>query len=158
MFWSPSIVLLTALPVISALRWHPDHVGYNLNENETATHPRDYWGEWDNHTYHPSPRNWRFPFYMLTIDRYIDGDPTNNEANGTVFEHHWLTNQFRYGGDPQGLLGDLDYIQGMGIKVGLACSCVAATYITKRLFILSGLPFSTDLGQVMALDHWISRS
>ncbi|ERF68903.1 hypothetical protein EPUS_08063 [Endocarpon pusillum Z07020] len=116
MYWNRVIVLLVALPAISALRWHPDHVGYNLNENETANHPRDYWGEWDNHTYHPSPKNWRIPFYAVTIDRYLDGDPTNNEANGTVFEHHWLTNQFRFGGDTKGLQNDLDYIQGLGVK------------------------------------------
>ena len=62
-----------------ALRWDPEHVGYNLNENQAAIEPTDYWGEWENHTYHPSPSNWRFPFYVLTIDRYVDGDPTNNE-------------------------------------------------------------------------------
>lgn len=154
MFWHCLIVSLAALPAISALRWHPDHVGYNLNENVTATHPRDYWGEWDNHTYHPSPKNWRFPFYMLTIDRYVDGDPTNNEANGTVFEHHWLTNQFRFGGDTQGLLYDLDYIQGMGIKVSLRSSCAAASYSIDRASTLSGLHSSTDHGQVMALGRW----
>lgn len=128
MFWNRVIVLLVALPAISALRWHPDHVGYNLNENETATHPRDYWGEWDNHTYHPSPKNWRIPFYAVTIDRYLDGDPTNNEANGTVFEHHWLTNQFRFGGDTKGLQNDLDYIQGLGVKVSFDAARVGCDF------------------------------
>lgn len=106
------------LPCLSqALRWSPEHVGYNLNENQEATVPTEYWGEWDNHTYYPSPTNWRFPFYVLTMDRYVDGDPTNNEANQTVFEHNWMTNQFRFGGDVKGLQHNLDYIQGMGIKV-----------------------------------------
>jgi alpha-1,3-glucan synthase len=138
MFWKCLIVLLIALPSISALQWHPDHVGYNLNENVTATHPRDYWGEWDNHTYHPSPMNWRMPFYAVTIDRYLDGDPTNNEANGTVFEHHWLTNQFRFGGDTQGLQNDLDYIQGMGVKVSLKALTFVRREFTRicRLSIL----------------------
>ncbi|KAL9022864.1 MAG: hypothetical protein Q9180_008527, partial [Flavoplaca navasiana] len=104
---------------VEALRWSPEHVGYNLNENRDAIDPTDYWGEWQNHTYHPSPTNWRFPFYVATIDRFVDGDPTNNEANGTVFEHNWMTNQCRFGGDVKGLEGNLDYIQGLGIKASL---------------------------------------
>ena len=92
-------------------------MGWNLNENQAAIDPLDYWGEWNNHTFHPSPTNWRFPFYILTMDRYVDGDPTNNEANGTHFEHDWMSNQFRFGGDARGLMNHLDYIQGFGIKV-----------------------------------------
>ncbi|KAL8938873.1 MAG: hypothetical protein Q9211_003009 [Gyalolechia sp. 1 TL-2023] len=122
------------LPGLShALRWGPEHVGYNLNENQEATIPTDYWGEWENHEYHPSPSNWRFPFYVLTLDRYVDGDPTNNEANNTVFEHNWMTNQFRFGGDVKGLQHNLDYIQGLGIK---------ALYLTGSPFI--NMPWSGD--------------
>jgi alpha-1,3-glucan synthase len=102
---------------VTGLRYDPAFEDYNLNQNPTAVHPVDYWGEWENHTYHPSPDNWRFPFYTITLDRYVDGDPTNNEANGTAFEHDWMTNQFRFGGDAKGLMGSLDYIQGMGVKV-----------------------------------------
>src|SRR6266536_3526152 len=118
MFWTRVAGLLSGLATaITALRYDPEHVGYNLNENKDAIHPRDYWGQWENHTYHPSPKNWRFPFVIQTVDRYLDGDPTNNEANDTVFEHNWMTNQFRFGGDVRGLKYDLDYIQGMGVKV-----------------------------------------
>lgn len=108
-----------------ALQWQADQVGYNLNLNETATQPRDYWGEWQDHSYYPSPSNWRLPFYVLTLDRYQDGDPTNNEANGTVFEHNWMSNQFRFGGDTKGLENDLDYIQGFGIKVREGATSIA---------------------------------
>lgn len=123
-FWTCLTVLLSILPAVLALRWHPKDAGYNLNENQTADEPKDYWGEWANHTFHPSPKNWRFPFYVLTLDRFLDGDPTNNDADDSPFEHHWLTDQFRFGGDVEGLLGDLDYIQGMGIKVGTNFSAV----------------------------------
>ncbi|KAL8984534.1 MAG: hypothetical protein Q9205_001522 [Flavoplaca limonia] len=116
---------------VKAIRWSPEHVGYNLNENRDAIDPTDYWGEWQNHTYHPSPTNWRFPFYVATIDRFVDGDPTNNEANGTVFEHNWMTNQFRFGGDVKGLEGNLDYIQGLGIKA--IVSIFPAPTIPKRI-------------------------
>lgn len=118
MHFTSLLSVSASLPFVAhALRWDPEHVGYNLNENQEATVPTEYSGAWENHTYYPSPSNWRFPFYVLTIDRYVDGDPTNNEANGTVFEHNWMTNQFRFGGDVKGLQHDLDYIQGMGIKV-----------------------------------------
>lgn len=117
MFWRFASACVALLTPIAALPYDPDQVAYNLNQNQSATKPQEYWGEWENHTYHPSPSNWRFPFYILTVDRYVDGDPTNNEANDTLFEHNWMTNQFRFGGDLVGLQDDLDYIQGMGIKV-----------------------------------------
>lgn len=100
-----------------ALRYDPAQEGYNLNLNKTAVDPLNYWGEWEDHSFHPSPKNWRIPFYVLTLDRYVDGDPTNNDANGTTFEHDWQSNQFRFGGDCKGLMNNLDYIQGMGTKV-----------------------------------------
>lgn len=106
----------------TALSWPYDEtlVKYNINENETATNPADYWGEWPNHTYHPSPDNWRFPFYTLFLDRFVNGDPTNDNINGSYFEHDLSSNQMRHGGDVAGLLDTLDYLQGMGIKVGTA--------------------------------------
>ncbi|CAN8104147.1 unnamed protein product [Discula destructiva] len=107
----------TCFTTIFALKYESSYTNWNLNQNETATDPLDYWGEWENHTFHPSPDNWRVPFYTLSLDRYANGDPTNDEANGTRFEHDWMSNQFRFGGDAQGLIDDLDYIQGMGIKV-----------------------------------------
>jgi alpha-1,3-glucan synthase len=55
--------------------------------------------------------------YTLFIDRWVNGDPTNDNANGTLFEHDPASNQMRHGGDIQGLVDSLDYIQGMGIKV-----------------------------------------
>lgn len=114
-----SLLLLvsTCVTTILALKYDPSHSKWNLNQNETATDPLDYWGEWENHTYHASPDNWRVPFYTVALDRYANGDPTNDEANGTRFEHDWMTNQFRFGGDARGMMDDLDYIQGIGISV-----------------------------------------
>lgn len=132
------LAALTALPTAWGLKWAAEHVGYNINENQAAINPTDYWGEWHDHQFNPSPKTWRFPFYVLTMDRYVDGDPTNNEANGTVFEHHWMANQFRFGGDPKGLQGDLDYIQGLGIKVGdVWCPTILANLAND---VLGNLP------------------
>ncbi|KAK3713913.1 Cell wall alpha-1,3-glucan synthase ags1 [Vermiconidia calcicola] len=99
-----------------AYRYSPAYVQYNLNQNEAAVDSLDYWGEWNGHEYTPSPKNWRFPFYTLFLDRYVNGDPTNDNSNETAFEHDLNSNQMRHGGDWQGLLNSLDYIQGMGVK------------------------------------------
>ncbi|KAF2864946.1 hypothetical protein BDV95DRAFT_613098 [Massariosphaeria phaeospora] len=134
MFAARDLLSLFCLIIsVLALRYDPAHEGWNLNLNQSAVHPLDYWGEWENHTFHPSPKNWRIPFYVLTLDRYVDGDPTNNEANGTSFEHDWTNNQFRFGGDAKGLMNNLDYLQGMGVK---------AIYLSGTPFI--NMPWSSD--------------
>ena len=51
------------------------------------------------------------------MDKFADGDPTNNDYFGTMFEQDWRETQLRYGGDLRGLVSKLDYLQGMGIKV-----------------------------------------
>lgn len=99
-----------------ALRFNKEYVGYNLNENQTATDPLDYYGAWKNHTYNPSPTNWRFPFYTVFLDKFVNGNPTNDNINGTQFEHDPMQTQLRHGGDLQGLIDSLDYIEGMGVK------------------------------------------
>lgn len=68
------------------------------------------------HDYTKSPDNWRFPFYTLFLDKFVNGDPSNDDINGTLFEHDVMQTQLRHGGDLQGLIDSLDYIQGMGVK------------------------------------------
>ncbi|GKZ26283.1 hypothetical protein AbraIFM66951_003610 [Aspergillus brasiliensis] len=94
----------------------PEEADWNLNQNQTATNPLDYSGQWDGHSYTPSPDNWRFPFYTIFLDRFVNGDPSNDDANGTQWEHILTSNQFRHGGDVLGLVDTFDYLQGMGIK------------------------------------------
>ena len=50
-----------------------------------------------------------------------------------MFEHDLMGNQLRHGGDVQGLIDSLDYLQGMGIK---------AVYIAGSAFI--NLPWESD--------------
>lgn len=111
------LLLLLLSQSTFALRYDPQFLQWNLNENKTAKNVLDYWGKWPEHTYQPSPPNWRFPFYTLFLDRFVDGDPENNDINGTVFETDTFSNQYRFGGDLAGLTETLDYIQGIGIKV-----------------------------------------
>jgi len=146
------LCLVTTLT--SALHYDKNYVGYNLNENPTAVDPLEYTGLWKDHTFQPSPQNWRFPFYTLFLDRFVNGDPSNDDINGTVFEHDPLLvlrpsrpspkfdsttpittimltllcrqTQLRHGGDLQGLVDSLDYIQGMGVK---------AIYVAGTIFM-----------------------
>lgn len=136
-----SIFLWSAVAIPGqALRYDAEFVDYNLNTNQDATNPLDYSGKWEDHTFNPSPSNWRFPFYTLFLDRFVNGDPTNDNANGTVFEQEVLGTQLRFGGDVQGLVDSLDYIQGMGIK-GL--------YVAGSPFI--NRPYAAD--SYSPLDH-----
>ncbi|OBZ75598.1 Cell wall alpha-1,3-glucan synthase mok13 [Grifola frondosa] len=50
------------------------------------------------------------------MDKFADGDPSNNDYFGSVYEWDWRETQLRYGGDLKGLVSKLDYIQGMGVK------------------------------------------
>ncbi|KAJ5778652.1 hypothetical protein N7520_001898 [Penicillium odoratum] len=116
--WFPIALIALFAKTTTCWPYDPSLVQYNLNENQTATNPADYWGEWPDHTgeYFPSPDNWRFPFYTIFLDRFVNGDPTNDNINGTLFEHDLDSNQMRHGGDVAGLVDTLDYLQGMGIK------------------------------------------
>lgn len=43
-------VLLVFITNVLCIKYEPDQVLWNLNQNETATDPLDYWGEWPNHS------------------------------------------------------------------------------------------------------------
>ncbi|KAJ5797273.1 uncharacterized protein N7503_006569 [Penicillium pulvis] len=113
-----SALLILSFLSSCVLCWPYDapFVDWNLNQNQSAQGPIDYWGAWPDHEYHPSPDNWRFPIYTIFLDRISNGDPTNDDINGTEFEHVVNSNQMRHGGDLYGLLDTLDYIHGMGFK------------------------------------------
>lgn len=110
-------LLLVMAGLSQALRYDPAYEEWNLNTNQEAINPLDYTGTRAGHKYTPSPSNWRFPFYTVMLDRWVNGDPSNDNANGTLFEQDAWSTQLRHGGDVQGLVDSLDYLQGMGIKV-----------------------------------------
>lgn len=109
--------LLVAAGLAHAVRYDPALEEWNLNTNQDATNPLDYAGTRTGHKYMQSPENWRIPFYTVMLDRWVNGDPSNDNMNGTSFEQDVWGTQLRHGGDVQGLVDSLDYIQGMGIKV-----------------------------------------
>lgn len=111
------LLFLVLASIVTAYRYDAQYVQWNLNTNQQATDPLEYSGQWEDHDYTASPTNWRFPFYTLFLDRFVNGDPTNDNINGTSFEHDVTGNQMRHGGDLEGLIDTLDYLHGMGIKV-----------------------------------------
>lgn len=50
-------------------------------------------------------------------DRFVNGNPHNDNINGTRFERDSESTALRYGGDVAGLIDTLDYISGMGVRV-----------------------------------------
>ena len=115
--WSWWILLLSTQ--VHSLQYDFSQAAYNINTNQTASDATHYWGKWQNHTFRSSPVNWRLPCYTVLLDRFANGNPSNDNANETQFEHDVTQTQLRHGGDIKGLQDSLDYLQGMGIKVDL---------------------------------------
>ncbi|KAF7323001.1 Modular protein with glycoside hydrolase family 13 and glycosyltransferase family 5 domains [Mycena chlorophos] len=103
--------------LVAGSPYRDDLVEFNLNSNQQATDPTQY-STTKLSSYTPSPNNWRsLPVYTLLLDKFADGDPTNNDYFGSMYENDWRETQLRYGGDLKGLVSKLDYLQGMGIRV-----------------------------------------
>ncbi|OCH94959.1 glycoside hydrolase family 13 and glycosyltransferase family 5 domain-containing protein [Obba rivulosa] len=112
-------VLLSLLSIAhlgTASPWRADLVDYNINTNQNAQDPLEYSTN-ARSNYTGSPDNWRsVPFYTVLMDKFADGDPSNNDFFGTIYEWDWRETQLRFGGDLKGLVSKLDYLQGMGVK------------------------------------------
>jgi len=114
-----SILLGLVTPFISsvlAAPYNETYSAYNLNTNQNAQSPLDYDTDFVPAKYNPSPDNWRIPYYTILMDKFADGDPTNNDYFQTEFEWDWRETNLRFGGDLAGLESKLDYLAGMGIK------------------------------------------
>ena len=110
--------LLGLVPLIAsalAAPYNEIYGTYNLNTNQNAQSSLDYDTSFVPSSYFPSPQNWRMPVYTILMDKFADGDPTNNDYFGTPFEWDWRETNFRYGGDLAGFQSKLDYLAGMGI-------------------------------------------
>lgn len=139
-----TLFLLTQFAFASPYRG--DLVDYNLNINQNAQSPIEYdSSRRPGGTYNPSPENWRaLPVYTILLDKFADGDPSNNDFFGTMFESDYRETQLRYGGDLKGLVSRLDYLQGMGVRV----------------IFISGTPFLNMLWQADSksrLSHCTTR-
>jgi alpha-1,3-glucan synthase len=112
------VLTVSILPIrVAAIGYRADLVPYNLNTNQNAQSVLEYDSSRPNITYTPSPTNWRsLPFYTVLLDKFADGDPSNNDFFATSVENDWRETGFRYGGDLKGLQNKLDYLYGMGIR------------------------------------------
>jgi alpha-1,3-glucan synthase len=75
------------------------------------------------------------PAYTLLLDKWIDGEPANNDYFGLKYEYDYRETQLRAGGDVKGLMSDrsLDYLQGMGYQ---------SIYIAGTFFL--NMPWQAD--------------
>ncbi|KAK4120523.1 glycosyltransferase family 5 protein [Parathielavia appendiculata] len=124
--------LATAASLVSGLKFDASLADWNINTNRSAQSPLQYSGP-VRESYYPSPKNWRVPIYTLFLDRFVNGDPSNDDINGTAYETDMMSTQLRFGGDLEGLRDSLDYIAGMGCK---------GIYIAGSPFI--NLPWGAD--------------
>ncbi|KAL7424549.1 hypothetical protein Q5752_000233 [Cryptotrichosporon argae] len=130
------VALLAAAVSVSAHVYNATLDPWNLNKNQNATDAIDYTTTRSNTTYTPSPDNWRaLPTYTLLLDKWIDGEPDNNDFFGMMYEYDWRETQLRAGGDALGLMDErgLDYLQSMGFK---------AIYIAGTYFL--NMPWGSD--------------
>ena len=92
-------------------------------------------------------------FYFVLTDRFYDGDPANNEGafpGGTLAQTGYKPDDksFYHGGDFVGLMGKLDYLQGLG---------VTALWITPPY---ANLPTQPDSGTAFGIGgayhgYWV---
>lgn len=107
-------VLLLAGSGVHAAPWTSGNSDWNVNLEDEAN-AANYYGDWDGHTYFPSPDDWRkVPIYQLLIDRWNDGKPENNEVDYGGYDLADVGT--RHGGDFLGLRDKLDYIRALGYK------------------------------------------
>ena len=59
-------VLAAFASLSSALKYDPDQVLWNLNQNQSATSGLDYWGEWQNHSKYRSTNITRLGPTLMT--------------------------------------------------------------------------------------------
>ncbi|MEM9341405.1 MAG: alpha-amylase family glycosyl hydrolase, partial [Bacteroidota bacterium] len=52
--------------------------------------------------------------YLITPDRFVNGDPTNDSVSGMIEEPNRTFKGGRHGGDIDGIINSLDYIKDMG--------------------------------------------
>lgn len=99
---------------VAAAPWTEENAKWNINFQKEHD-PQRYFGQWEGHEYFPSPSDWRaLSIYQLLTDRFVDGDPRNNELYDDDFDVRDMS--FRHGGDFAGIRQKLPYIRGLGCK------------------------------------------
>ncbi|KAG1788869.1 glycoside hydrolase superfamily [Suillus plorans] len=93
--------------------------------------------------------------YTVLMDKFANGDPSNNQFFNSPYKWDWRETQLHFGGDLKGLILKLDYIQGMGVK---------AIYLSGTIFLnmiwqadsYSPLDFSILDPHWGTIDDWVN--
>ncbi|BEJ00050.1 hypothetical protein CcaverHIS631_0410920 [Cutaneotrichosporon cavernicola] len=128
--------ILVSAVCVTAIRYNDTLDPWNINKNQDTDDVLQYTTPLRTTPYFPSPKNWRtLPTYTLLLDKWIDGDPDNNDFFRLIYEYDWRETQLRAGGDVIGLMDErgLDYLQSMGYE---------AIYIAGTNYI--NMPWQAD--------------
>ena len=104
--------------------------------------------------------------YQIMVDRFYDGDSSNN-AKGEAFRNTENTqDDFRYmhGGDWQGVIDKIDYIKGMGytaiwispVSDPQLWGCLTAMENSGQQLIMDTM-FMILIGQIVILDARMNK-
>ena len=55
-------------------------------------------------------------WYQIFPERFCNGDTTNDPEGTKPWEHHQVSNEEFYGGDLQGIIDKLDYLEDLGVN------------------------------------------
>ena len=91
----------------------------------------------------------------MLLDKFADGDLSNNDYFQTMFENDWRETQLRFGGDVRGLESKLDYLQGMGIR-GIFIAGTPFVNMPWQADSYSPLDFTTLDPHWGTIDDWVS--
>ena len=89
MWFSTALGLLSLATFASAAPYNEIYAPWNLNTNQNAQSPLKYDTDYVPDSYFTSPANWRIPFNTVLMDKSANGDPSNDNFFGTMFEWDW---------------------------------------------------------------------
>lgn len=88
-------------------------IQFSTNGREVATYNYELW-ERKPHSAERQGFNSSDVIYLITPDRFANGDPSNDEVEGMKEGLDRDYNYGRHGGDIQGIINSLDYLKDMG--------------------------------------------
>ncbi|KIK62214.1 glycosyltransferase family 5 protein [Collybiopsis luxurians FD-317 M1] len=93
--------------IIHASLFNDQLTVYNININKNTSDLMEYFTTCQNTTYNSSPDNQQaLPIYTILLDKWVNGDPSNDDFFGTMYKSDVKETQLRLGGNLKGLVAD----------------------------------------------------